>query len=100
METPKQPVALQGNTAPRVMASSSSVVQQARLMESAGTAWHAVKCGNLEVRVGTTLHDTGSGLCRENVPAGAFPCTMLHEVVCNCLPCPSVKGRGVLNDVQ
>jgi hypothetical protein len=32
-----------------VMASSSSVVQQAKLMESAGTAWHAVKCGNLEV---------------------------------------------------
>jgi hypothetical protein len=34
----------------RVLASSGAVVQQARLMEAAGTAWHAVKCGNLEVR--------------------------------------------------
>jgi hypothetical protein len=32
-----------------MQASSSSVVQQARLMATAGTAWHAVKCGNLEV---------------------------------------------------
>lgn len=36
---------------PRVMASAPSVVQQARLMDAAGTAWHAVKCGNLEVGV-------------------------------------------------
>eukprot|EP00879_Flechtneria_rotunda_P026732 GHRR01028553.1.p1 GENE.GHRR01028553.1~~GHRR01028553.1.p1 ORF type:complete len:131 (+),score=20.66 GHRR01028553.1:244-636(+) len=35
--------------APRVMASAPSVVQQARLMDVAGTAWHAVKCGNLEM---------------------------------------------------
>jgi len=48
MEPPSQP-AMRHGSAPRVMASSSSVVQQARLMESAGTAWHAVKCGNLEV---------------------------------------------------
>ncbi len=34
---------------PRVMASAPSVVEQARLMDSAGTAWHAVKYGNLEV---------------------------------------------------
>lgn len=34
----------------RVSVSSQSVVQQARLMDSAGTAWHAVKYGNLEVR--------------------------------------------------
>eukprot|EP00878_Enallax_costatus_P015575 GHUV01016315.1.p1 GENE.GHUV01016315.1~~GHUV01016315.1.p1 ORF type:complete len:187 (+),score=26.58 GHUV01016315.1:334-894(+) len=33
----------------RVMASAPSVVQQARLMDDAGSAWHAVKCGNLEV---------------------------------------------------
>lgn len=33
----------------RVSVSSQSVVQQARLMDSAGTAWHAVKYGNLEV---------------------------------------------------
>jgi hypothetical protein len=31
-------------------ASKSNVVQQAKLMDSAGTAWHAVKYGNLEVR--------------------------------------------------
>jgi hypothetical protein len=36
----------------RVSVSSHSVVQQARLMDSAGTAWHAVKYGNLEVREG------------------------------------------------
>ena len=30
-------------------ASNSNVVQQAKLMDSAGTAWHAVKYGNLEV---------------------------------------------------
>ena len=29
--------------------SNSNVVQQAKLMDSAGTAWHAVKYGNLEV---------------------------------------------------
>ena len=40
------------SSATRVIASSTSVVQQARLMDSAGTAWHAVKCGNLEVREG------------------------------------------------
>lgn len=34
----------------RVSVSAPSVVQQARLMDSAGTAWHAVKYGNLEVR--------------------------------------------------
>ena len=34
---------------PRVLASAPSIVQQARLMDSAGTAWHAVKCGNLEM---------------------------------------------------
>eukprot|EP00878_Enallax_costatus_P030928 GHUV01033742.1.p1 GENE.GHUV01033742.1~~GHUV01033742.1.p1 ORF type:complete len:102 (+),score=8.05 GHUV01033742.1:334-639(+) len=33
----------------RVMASAPSVVQQARLMDDAGSAWHAVKCGNLEL---------------------------------------------------
>jgi hypothetical protein len=49
MHPPNTPAARQGSLAPRVMASSSSVVQQAKLMESAGTAWHAVKCGNLEV---------------------------------------------------
>eukprot|EP00882_Tetradesmus_deserticola_P006401 GHRQ01006733.1.p1 GENE.GHRQ01006733.1~~GHRQ01006733.1.p1 ORF type:complete len:268 (+),score=77.10 GHRQ01006733.1:331-1134(+) len=38
-----------GHGAPRVMASAPSVVQQARLMDAAGTAWHAVKCGNLEM---------------------------------------------------
>ncbi|KIY99828.1 Transient receptor potential cation channel subfamily V member 6 [Monoraphidium neglectum] len=35
--------------APRVMASAPSVVMQAALMDSAGTAWHAVKVGNLEM---------------------------------------------------
>eukprot|EP00798_Chlamydomonas_sp_ICE-L_P014182 gene14182-20149_t len=30
-------------------ASNSNVVQQAKLMDSAGTAWHAVKYGNLEL---------------------------------------------------
>ena len=35
-----------GNT---ITASKSNVVQQAKLMDSAGTAWHAVKYGNLEV---------------------------------------------------
>lgn len=34
----------------RLEASAPEIVQQARLMDSAGTAWHAVKCGNLEVR--------------------------------------------------
>ncbi|KAF6258835.1 hypothetical protein COO60DRAFT_1074230 [Scenedesmus sp. NREL 46B-D3] len=38
-----------GHGVPRVMASAPSVVQQARLMDAAGTAWHAVKCGNLEM---------------------------------------------------
>lgn len=32
-----------------IVASPLSVVQQARLMDSAGTAWHAVKYGNLEM---------------------------------------------------
>lgn len=40
----------------RVMASAPSVVQTAGLLESAGTAWHAVKYGNLEVRRGNWLH--------------------------------------------
>ncbi|WIA19587.1 hypothetical protein OEZ85_005527 [Tetradesmus obliquus] len=38
-----------GHGVPRVMASAPSVVQQARLMDAAGTAWHAVKRGNLEM---------------------------------------------------
>jgi hypothetical protein len=42
--------AASGQATPRVMASAPSVVQHARLMDAAGTAWHAVKCGNLEVR--------------------------------------------------
>ena len=32
-------------------ASISNVAQQAKLLDSAGTAWHAVKYGNLEVRL-------------------------------------------------
>ena len=35
---------------PKVVPSAPSVVQQHHLMDSAGTAWHAVKYGNLEVR--------------------------------------------------
>ena len=31
-------------------ASKTNVVQQAKLMDDAGSAWHAVKYGNLEVR--------------------------------------------------
>lgn len=33
-----------------LLASAPEVVKQARQLDSAGTAWHAVKCGNLEVR--------------------------------------------------
>lgn len=36
------------NTA-ALKASQSNVVKQAKLMDSAGTAWHAVKYGNLQV---------------------------------------------------
>jgi hypothetical protein len=48
---PKRRSALRGGRAGRVVASAPSVVQTAGLMESAGTAWHAVKYGNLEVGV-------------------------------------------------
>ena len=47
-------------------ASQSNVAQQAKLLENAGTAWHAVKYGNLEVisdamRLhGKTAHADGS----------------------------------------
>ena len=47
----KRRSALRGGRAGRVVASAPSVVQTAGLMESAGTAWHAVKYGNLEVSV-------------------------------------------------
>ena len=40
-----------GNSSAALTAAKSNVVQQAKLMDSAGTAWHAVKYGNLEVRL-------------------------------------------------
>lgn len=38
-----------GNSSAALTAAKSNVVQQAKLMDSAGTAWHAVKYGNLEM---------------------------------------------------
>lgn len=50
-EDRQQPASRPGGkqATPRVMASSSSVVRQAHLMNIEGTAWHAVKTGSLEV---------------------------------------------------